>query len=88
MNTYIRLKKKIQNKKKLSVGIIGLGYVGLPLSLTICEQGYKIFGFDKDSSKINLLNNYKSYIKHIDSSRIKRSVKKKKDSSQQIIFLF
>ena len=78
MNTYIRLKKKIQNKKKLSVGIIGLGYVGLPLSLTICEQGYKIFGFDKDSSKINLLNNYKSYIKHIDSSRIKRSVKKKR----------
>ena len=42
MNTYIRLKKKIQNKKKLSVGIIGLGYVGLPLSLTICEQGYKV----------------------------------------------
>ena len=78
MNTYIRLKKKIQNKKKLSVGIIGLGYVGLPLSLTICEQGYKVFGFDKDSSKINLLNNYKSYIKHIDSSRIKRSVKKKR----------
>lgn len=78
MNTYIRLKKKIQNKKKLSVGIIGLGYVGLPLSLTICEQGYKVFGFDKDSSKVNLLNNFKSYIKHIDSSRIKRSVKKKR----------
>ena len=45
MNSYIKLKKKIQSKN-IKIGVIGLGYVGLPLSLTISEKGYKVYGFD------------------------------------------
>ena len=56
MNSYIKLKKKIQSKN-IKIGVIGLGYVGLPLSLTISERGYKVHGFDKDINKINFLNN-------------------------------
>jgi UDP-N-acetyl-D-glucosamine dehydrogenase len=77
MDSYNRLKKKIQNKKNFNVGIIGLGYVGLPLSLTICEKGFKVFGFDEDKKKINNLYNFKSYINHIQSSRIKKNIVKK-----------
>ncbi len=76
MNSYIKLKKKIQNKN-IQIGVIGLGYVGLPLSLTISERGYKVYGFDKDINKINFLDKYKSYIKHVSSTRIQKVVKKK-----------
>ena len=77
MNTYIKLKKKIQSKKNLKVGVIGLGYVGLPLCLTISEQGFKVFGFDRDNSKVKSLSKCKSYIKHINSLRIKKALKNK-----------
>ncbi len=76
MNSYIKLKKKIQNKN-IKIGVIGLGYVGLPLSLTISERGYKVYGFDKDIKKIKSLNKFKSYIKHVSSLRIKKLIKKK-----------
>ena len=77
MNTYIKLKKKIQSKKNLKVGVIGLGYVGLPLCLTISEQGFNVFGFDRDNSKVKSLNKCKSYIKHINSLRIKKALMNK-----------
>ena len=47
------------------VGVIGLGYVGLPLSLTFCTRGFSVVGFDIDSSKISLLRGGDSYIKHL-----------------------
>lgn len=47
------------------VGIIGLGYVGLPLAQAFCHQGIKVFGFDIDQEKIDLIEQSKSYIKHI-----------------------
>ena len=75
MNSYIKLKKKIQSKN-IKIGVIGLGYVGLPLSLTISESGYKVHGFDKDINKINFLYNYKSYINHVSSVRIRKLIKK------------
>jgi len=55
------------------VGIIGLGYVGLPLGLTFAENGFKVVGFDIDAEKVALLNSGKSYIKHIDASRVAQS---------------
>jgi UDP-N-acetyl-D-glucosamine dehydrogenase len=63
------LMEKITNKSAL-VGIIGLGYVGLPLVLRFSEVGFKVIGFDNDSSKVAKLNQGESYIKHIPSSRI------------------
>lgn len=65
---------RIQNKSAV-IGIIGLGYVGLPLMLRYSEVGYKVLGFDIDSSKVNQLNEGKSYIDHITSESIAKSVK-------------
>ena len=76
MNSYIKLKKKIQSKN-IKIGVIGLGYVGLPLSLTISERGYKVYGFDKDINKIKSLYKFKSYIKHVSNIIIKKLIKKK-----------
>jgi len=61
--------KKIEDKSCL-VGIIGLGYVGLPLALVFSQAGFKVLGFDKDEEKVDLLNKGRSYIKHIDANDI------------------
>jgi UDP-N-acetyl-D-glucosamine dehydrogenase len=50
------------------LGVIGLGYVGLPLVIEFVRAGFRVTGFDIDSEKINLLEQGKSYIKHIDIS--------------------
>ena len=56
--------KKIE-LKKATIGIVGLGYVGLPLAHAFCRQGIKVVGFDIDQEKIVLINKGRSYIKHI-----------------------
>jgi len=53
-----------------TIGIIGLGYVGLPLLLRFSEVGYKVTGFDIDNQKTDKLNQGQSYIEHISSRRI------------------
>jgi UDP-N-acetyl-D-glucosamine dehydrogenase len=63
------LLEKIYQKQAL-VGIIGLGYVGLPLVLRFGEVGFKILGFDTDAQKVDILNRGESYIKHIPGSGI------------------
>ena len=70
MNYYSSLFQKI-NKKTAKIGIIGLGYVGLPLTLQFSKKKFEVLGFDIDVKKINMLNNNKSYIKHISSEFIK-----------------
>ena len=60
----INLKSRIQNRQS-TIAIIGLGYVGLPLAIRFSEEGFKTIGFDIDKEKVDLLNNGKSYIKHI-----------------------
>jgi UDP-N-acetyl-D-glucosamine dehydrogenase len=60
----IDLKSRIKNHK-LTIGVIGLGYVGLPLAIRFSQEGFKTIGFDIDEEKVNLLNDGKSYIKHI-----------------------
>ncbi|UVL85596.1 UDP-N-acetyl-D-glucosamine 6-dehydrogenase [Pseudomonas sp. B21-028] len=57
-------------EKKAVIGIVGLGYVGLPLMLRYNAIGFKVIGLDIDSSKVNLLNSSKSYIEHIPSEKI------------------
>jgi len=56
--------------KSAVIGIVGLGYVGLPLMLRYNEIGFKVLGIDIDQSKVDLLNAGKSYIEHIPSTRI------------------
>ena len=65
------LKEKIISKKAV-IGVIGLGYVGLPLVLRFCEKGFQVIGFDSDREKVNLLNKGKSYISHIPDNEIKK----------------
>lgn len=69
----MNLLKKIKNKSVV-VGIIGLGYVGLPLSLAFAAKKISVIGFDLDEKKINLLNRGKGYLKHINYEKIKRAV--------------
>lgn len=64
------LMSKIRDKSALT-GVIGLGYVGLPLIIAFENAGYKVSGFDIDPEKIVLLNEGRSYIKHISGERIK-----------------
>ena len=64
---------KIQNKTAV-IGIIGLGYVGLPLMLRFAEAGYKVLGFDIDPGKITTLAAGQSYIKHIPATPIAAAV--------------
>lgn len=63
------LKQKIETKEA-KVGVIGLGYVGLPLVIGFVEAGFFCVGFDIDDKKISTLNQGKTYIKHISQERI------------------
>jgi UDP-N-acetyl-D-glucosamine dehydrogenase len=58
------------NNKDAVIGIVGLGYVGLPLMLRYIEVGYKVLGFDIDQEKVEALNAGRSYIEHISSDTI------------------
>jgi UDP-N-acetyl-D-glucosamine dehydrogenase len=68
--------RKIEDKSAI-IGIIGLGYVGLPLALRFTETGFQVIGFDMDSDKIKALDAGRSYIKHIQSERIERAITEK-----------
>ena len=59
------------NRKQARVGIIGLGYVGLPLVIEFCRAGFPVTGFDVDPEKTAMLSRGESYIKHIASGRIR-----------------
>lgn len=59
----------------MKIGIIGLGYVGLPLCLQFSKTGSAVVGIDIDEKKVNSINRGESYIKHIDSSDISILVK-------------
>jgi UDP-N-acetyl-D-glucosamine dehydrogenase len=60
------------------VGIIGLGYVGLPLSLAFAQAGFETTGFDTDGAKVEKLGNGKTYIRHISDAAITREVEGKR----------
>lgn len=64
-----QFKDQINTKKSL-IGIIGLGYVGLPLALRFAEVGYKVLGFDIDQAKVDAISEGRSYIKHIGDAAI------------------
>ena len=63
------LEQKIADKSAV-VGIIGLGYVGLPLMSAFVRAGFRTMGFDVDQKKIDMLRAGQSYIKHIDAAAV------------------
>jgi len=59
----------------MKIAIVGLGYVGLPLSLQFARSGVKVVGLDIDPEKVNALTAGRSYIKHISDEAIAEQVK-------------
>ena len=70
------LLEKIRSHRA-KIGVIGLGYVGLPLVLRFGEEHFSILGFDVDTEKVRKLNAGESYIRHIDASRLQNLRKDK-----------
>ncbi|MDW8002939.1 MAG: nucleotide sugar dehydrogenase [Deltaproteobacteria bacterium] len=66
---HIDLIKRIESREA-RIGIIGLGYVGLPLVVEFLGKGFHVTGFDIDDAKIKMLKDGKMYIRHIDSQRL------------------
>ena len=64
--------------KEIKIGIIGCGYVGLPLALRFADVGQRVTGFDTDQEKITKLNAGQSYIQHISADKIKQHVQGKR----------
>jgi UDP-N-acetyl-D-glucosamine dehydrogenase len=60
--------------RRARVGVIGLGYAGLPLACSFAEAGFQVNGFDIDDSKVQELALGRSYIAHIDAARIERLI--------------
>ena len=64
--------------KEIRIGIIGCGYVGLPLALRFADVGHRVTGFDTDRTKIEKLNAGQSYIQHILAEKIRQHVQGKR----------
>ena len=74
---YTALDQKLDNKTAV-IGIVGLGYVGLPLIDAFVNSGFACLGFDVDDRKVTALNNGESYIAHIDGAKVSGWIAKKK----------
>lgn len=69
---HMELLNKIK-KHEAVIGVIGMGYVGLPLLLEFVTENFPTVGFDIDPQKVEALNKGTSYIKHIASERIRKA---------------
>jgi UDP-N-acetyl-D-glucosamine dehydrogenase len=63
------------SSRHATIGIIGLGYVGLPLSIAAAKHGFPVVGFDVDAAKIELLHAHQSYIHHVSSERLAKLIR-------------
>ena len=68
-----KLLKKI-SERKLTVGVVGLGYVGLPLAVEKAKAGFKTIGFDVQKEKVDLVNKGQNYIGDVVDSDLKKLV--------------
>jgi UDP-N-acetyl-D-glucosamine dehydrogenase len=75
-----KLKSKIINKDA-HIGIIGLGYVGLPLAVEFAKVGFNVTGFDTDGKKVSEINKGSSYILDVPAAEVKQLVSSKKLSA-------
>jgi UDP-N-acetyl-D-glucosamine dehydrogenase len=69
----IELIAKLENRTAV-IGIVGLGYVGMPLMLRYVSVGFKVLGFDIDAAKVDKLNAGRSYIAHIPSRQVEKAL--------------
>ena len=60
------------NDKSAKIGVIGLGYVGLPLAVEFTNAGYEVVGIDIDDNKVKFINDGKNYIKDVDNEFAKK----------------
>jgi UDP-N-acetyl-D-glucosamine dehydrogenase len=74
-NKYLERLIKDIDQRKITVSIIGLGYVGLPLALRFLEERFNVIGIDLDKNKIKNIQSGKSYISHISNEKIKKANK-------------
>jgi UDP-N-acetyl-D-glucosamine dehydrogenase len=58
-----------------TIGVIGLGYVGIPLALAACKAGFPVLGFDIDAPRVAQINRGESFIKHIPTAAIQEAIK-------------
>ncbi|OPJ58359.1 nucleotide sugar dehydrogenase [Clostridium oryzae] len=75
MQTKKNLLSKIKNKSAI-IGIIGLGYVGLPLAIESAKCGYKVIGFDIQQAKVNMINKGENYINDVSDIELTELVTK------------
>ncbi|NLF37960.1 nucleotide sugar dehydrogenase [bacterium] len=68
------LLRKIEDRSA-HIGVVGLGYVGLPLAVEFARGGYKVTGIDLDAKKVAMINRGANYIQDVDSAVLKRLVK-------------
>ena len=71
------LKEKLKTKKA-KIGVIGLGYVGLPLAVEFAREGFSVVGIDNDPKKVQQINKGKSYITDVKGSIVSNLVKNRK----------
>jgi len=74
LGTFQALKDKIE-KKTAHVGVVGLGYVGLPLAVEFAKAGFHVTGIDLQQSRVDRLNNGESYIQDVPNSEVAELVK-------------
>ena len=67
------LRRRIADRSA-QIGIVGLGYVGLPLALSFVEAGFAVLGFDVDGAKVDAVGRGSSYIRHLDGGRLTAAV--------------
>ena len=73
MSDVALLKTRIA-RREYTVGVVGLGYVGLPLALRFGEVGFRVIGIDVDGAKVKQLNDGGSYIQHVPATRVQALV--------------
>src|ERR1044071_8445228 len=69
------------NERRAVVGVIGLGYVGLPLAAEFARAGLKVIGFDLDRSRVDSINNGRSYIPDVPTELVSGFVEQRKLSA-------
>ena len=71
----VSIDKKIKSRSA-TVGVVGLGYVGLPLAVAFSEAGFKVLGFDVQQKRVDLVNQGKSYIADVSKARLSSALAK------------
>ncbi len=78
MNSFINQFKYRVKKRQVKIGVVGLGYVGLPLAVEFAKRGFTVLGLDTDLQRIQRLKNKESYITDVTSEELKKIVSAQK----------